>query len=539
MLKYSAVASFVLLFTACLGLSGQDLAHIRLDSVNSSYDEHSPMLSPDGKRLYFTRSGHPANIGGVLDRGDIWYSEKTDEGWSGPIHAGEVINHPGLNGVVGFSANGDRIYLLNYFDPDDDGNGKLKNGIAVSRLVNGSWQSPELLRIRYFSNQSAHISATISKNENVLIMAIRSYETEGNEDLYVSFKQADGEWSQPKNLGLAINTYAEEWTPFLSEDERTLYFASNGHGGLGSRDIFSTRRVDDSWTSWTKPVNLGASVNTVGVERSYSISSLGDMAYLSSTQNSEGFGDIVAQTIDLEQPAERDTLSVTEPEPEIPITIEEPQPIMVVMTFQVKDERTEELVDAKVVLKYEGKEVVVNTSEVDSEERKFIVTFQEGTDVEVNIEAKGYLKYQETFKASSSPETGGKDLGDGVESFLLIREEVGTKVEIENVLFNRASATFANPQVATKQIDKLIELMDANPGMAIRLEGHTDNRGDAKLLKELSEERVKAVRRYMISRGISGDRIEFVGFGGEKPLTDNDSTEGREINRRVEFVIIK
>ena len=107
------------------------------------------------------------------------------------------------------------------------------------------------------------------------------------------------------------------------------------------------------------------------------------------------------------------------------------------------------------------------------------------------------------------------------------------------MLFNRASATFANPEVAAREIDKLIELMEANPGMEIRLEGHTDSRGDAKLLKELSEERVKAVRRYMISKGISGDRIQFVGFGGEQPLTDNDSTEGRELNRRVEFVIIK
>ena len=539
MFKFS-VNLIVLLFFACPGLLAQGSAYTGLDGINSAYDEHSPMLSPDGKRLYFTRANHPENIGGVPDPGDIWYTEKKDSGWSVAIHAGSVINHPGLNGVVGFSPTGDRTYLLNHFAPNNKGIRKLTNGIAVSHLVNGAWQQPERLKIKYFFNKSSHISATISREEHVLIMAMQSYYTAGNEDLYISFKQADGTWSQPKNLGLPINTASEEWTPYLANDNRTLYFASNGHGGAGSRDIFRTQRINDTWMDWTTPENLGTSVNTGGSERSYSIADQGAMVFFASIQNSDGSGDIIVQKKQSISVVQEDTVLVEKSESElIALSTAPSQPTMVAMTFQVKDSRTREPADAQVVLKHQDKEVTFNTSESGVEKGRFKVTFEEGTVVTVKIEAKGYLKYQNTFSTTATSREGGDDFEGRVKSFFLTRKEVGTKVEIENILFKRGQATFADPALAGKQIDKLIALMEANPGMVIRLEGHTDNRGDAGLLKILSEQRVKAVREYMMVGGISGERIAYVGFGGEKPLTNNDSSEGRETNRRVECVIIK
>ncbi len=539
--KYAAVI-FVFAFFSSFMLNGQTLDHIALDSINSSFDEHSPVLSPNGRSLYFTRSGHPSNIGGVLDRGDIWVARKKGKGWSAPVHVGGAINHPGLNGVVGFSADGNTIYLLNYFDRNAEGGGKLKNGISKSELVNGNWTKPERLTIKFFSNNSQHLSASISRDERVLVMALQSYETEGNEDLYVSFKQSNGEWSQPKNLGNVVNTYAEEWTPFLDSDNKTLYFTSNGHKGLGSRDVFKTTRLDESWTNWSIPENMGNNLNTPGVEQGFAIPSVGEMAFFSTTQNSEGFGDLFGFPVpEKEEKSEVDALVADAPIEE-PQTKAEPQVVeksVVTMTFQVLDKRTEKVVDADVVLTYDEKEVIIKTNEVDSDNKKFMVTFEEGTDVNVSINADGYLKYHEAFKATANASTNTGENGSGVEQFLLTPEDVGTKVKIENILFNRASSSFAEPEVAQRQIDELIELMKANPGMAIRLEGHTDNRGDAKLLKELSESRVKRVRGYMISRGISQDRIEYIGYGGEKPITDNNNPGGREENRRVEFVIIK
>lgn len=551
MYKRAAVI-FSLIYFFCFALNGQELAHIRIDGINSSYDEHSPMLSPDGKTLYFTRAGHPANVGGVLDKGDIWFSTKSGDSWSQPVHAGADINHPGLNGVVGFSTDGQRMYLLNFFDPEGRGISKQKNGLSVSTMNSGKWGQPQKLAIKFFSNESSHISATISKDEKAIIMSIQSYETEGNEDLYVSVKEENGEWSQPKNMGTTINTYAQEWVPFLSDDMKSLYFTSNGHGGSGGRDIFmSERQNDSSWFEWSTPRNLGDKLNSVGTEQGLSFVSGDELAYFSSTQNSEGFGDIFAYSMPESIPEAEVTtpqIQLTEAEPleqtkvavrtapiavKVP-TVEQPKK-EVLMTFEVMDSRTEAFVDANVTLTYNGEERIVNTAELASDAKRFELTLVEGTDLKVSIEQSGYLKYQKLFKAGKSPSNGA----EGIQRLMLTREEVGTTVEIENILFNRARASFANPEIATGQIDELVQLMKDNPGMAIRLEGHTDNRGDERLLQQLSEERVQTVRDYILSKGIDGSRIEFVGYGGTKPLSDNKSPEGIEINRRVEFVIIR
>ncbi|OEK04326.1 hypothetical protein BFP71_12650 [Roseivirga misakiensis] len=526
-----------MLMLALSSLKAQQTAHVVLDSINSSYDEHSPMLSPDGQRLYFTRAGHPANIGGVLDQGDIWYAQKSGDGWSRPVHAGPELNHPGLNGIVGFSADGQRLYLLNFFDKTARAGSKLKNGIAVAKKSGNSWGEPELLPIKYFSNSSAHISATISRDESVLIMSIISYNTEGNEDLYYSLKGANGEWSQPKGLGENINTYAEEWTPYLGSDNKTLYFTSNGHEGFGSRDIFVTEKQGNSWESWSEPKNLGDAINTKGVEQGYAIPFSGTIAYFSSTQNSEGFGDLFGFPIDKEEPVIIDAPVVDEPEPQpqtdiLIDTLEVPVPD-VDMIFVIKDQRTLEDVDGEVTFEYNGITKKASPSDYETlvDNRMLQMSFAPGTELTVSIKAEGFLNFERKFTAKRGTSR--------LQELLLVAEEVGTKVEIENVLFRRASAEFSDVETAQKQIDELIGLMNANPGMAIRLEGHTDNRGDAKLLRDLSEARVKTVRDYMISKGISGSRIEFVGYGGEKPLNSGNSAAAREINRRVEFVIIK
>lgn len=530
---------FIIILSSFTFVNGQDLLHIKIDSINSSYDEFNPILSPDGETLFVTKRGHAANVAGVIDQGDIWFATKSTSGWTKLRHAGNVINHQGLNGVVGFSMDGSRMYLLNYFDPDNSGGGNLRQGISVSSKINGEWTQPVRLAIKFFQNKSNHLSASISRDEKVLIISMASYTTEGNEDLYVSFKQENGEWTQPKNLGKTINTFAEEWTPYLAADNKTLYFASNGFdSGFGSRDIYVTKRQEGSWTEWSEPINLGSTINTEGVEMGFYIPNEGNMAYFSTTQNSEGMGDIFNFMLNEDQQTAPEALIETEvTTPEVREELVE-APNMVVMNFQILDAKTEQPVDAQVNINYGDNEKSFKTADLGSS-KEFMQAFEEGAMVYINISAEGYLDYKTEFEAVASAQSSGNEFGSSVETFLLTKREVGTSMTIDNVLFKRGSASFSNVEVAQNEIDKLIELMINNPQMQIRLEGHTDNRGDARILKSLSEDRVKTVRTYMVSKGIDRSRIEVIGYGGERPIAKNDTSASREMNRRVEFVIIK
>lgn len=529
MKRIIALSIIVFLFKIS-NLVGQKAEHINLNRVNSSFDEQNPIVSPNGKRLYFVRSGHPRNEGGVIDTGDIWYSEKDSLGWGVPKHGGSTINHKGLNGIIGFSADGQRIYMINYMD----NLGQIQKGITMSEWVKDHWSIPQPLNIRFFSNSSEYISGTISVDEKVLILSLKSFDNFGNEDLYVTFRQDDGNWSEPQNMGIAINTYAEEWSPFLSGDMQTLYFSSNGQETTGGREIYRTKRRGSSWVNWEQPVNLGPSINTEGTELGYFIPSSGDFAYFSSTQNSQGFGDIFAIKLD-EKGIEVQKTTQAMQQAEIS---KAPAISVITMTMQVLDALWEKPLDAIVKLNYGDKRVEINTAEVDSPEKKFLITMPEGTEVNVEISAEGYLNYKEAFTVASISQRSDAS-GSNVEGFRLTPKVIGTKVKIENVLFEEGSAKFANREISLENLDALVDLLDANPDIEIRLEGHTDNRGNPVLLKELSLKRVDAVKEYIISKGIAASRIETIGYGAENPVGRNTTDKGRGLNRRVEFVIIK
>jgi len=523
-------------------VSAQDLAHSKIDSVNSSYDEQNPVVTPDGSKLFFTRSGHPENIGGVVDKGDIWFADKLPDGsWSTPQHAGRKINHSSLNGVMGFSSTGTTIYLLNYLEITPGSNrGTIRSGLAKSTWNGSEWEQPERLNVTFFSNKSEEMSGYVTPDETVMVLSIQSYLTFGNEDLYVSFRQANGTWSQPKNIGNVVNTGSQEWSPYLASDKKTLYFSSNGHDGFGSRDIFVSKRLDDSWTNWTRPVNLGATINTPGVELGYHIPAAGGDAFFSTTQNSEGFGDIfntpldesekVLQSIELVSAV---VAPIVMPESEIE------GPPIVAMTMQILDIRTERpLEKATAVFSYGVQENVTNLVDVADPDKKFVVSFIENEEITVRIDAEGYLIYQEKFIAKATSQAEGNASG-AIEGFRLTPKEIGTTIKIESVLFNRATADFSNPSAAEEELDKLVGLMNANPTMEIRLDGHTDNSGNSKLNIKLSEDRVMTVKTYLIEKGILESRIEAVGHGGSRPLGSNSVTASRVLNRRVEFVVIK
>jgi outer membrane protein OmpA-like peptidoglycan-associated protein len=260
--------------------------------INSRYDEQSPVLSPDGHYLYFTRRFHPQNVGGEFDPGDIWFSKRNEHGeWDKAIRLGDFWNDDDFSSLINFSADGQRVYFLKFNRRSPDPS--IKQGIFVVELIDDLWSEPRHIPIKNFYNRSGHFSVAISPDERVLILSMESVGSLGYEDLYVSFLGAEGVYTQPIHLGLPLNTNMQEMSPFLSSDGETLYFASNGLVGEGSRDIFMSKRLDNSWLRWSAPQNLGSSVNSAGVELSFYLHHADEYAYLSSTQSSVGQGDLL------------------------------------------------------------------------------------------------------------------------------------------------------------------------------------------------------------------------------------------------------
>ncbi|MBX2945175.1 MAG: PD40 domain-containing protein [Cyclobacteriaceae bacterium] len=264
-MKYLILHQFF--FIAVLVASAQELdfsqsERLRSD-INSNDEELSPLLSPDGSTLYFTRAFHSKNLGGKYAGTDIWISRKDGNGnWTPAVNAGKPWNNKRPNAVIGMSQDGKTVYLLNAYN--------YKSGISFSKLVNGNWTKPEFVPVPGI-NRDDFVGIYVHPSFEVMVISMKGKDSYGEEDIYISLKNPAGEWLPPKNLGSSINTSGFEISPFLSVDKSKLYFSSNGHGGQGGADIFVSERLYDSWDIWSVPKNLGSTINTSGFDSYFSI----------------------------------------------------------------------------------------------------------------------------------------------------------------------------------------------------------------------------------------------------------------------------
>jgi hypothetical protein len=246
-------------------------------SVNGPFSEIKPALSPDGKRLYFSRVLHPDNTH-EQDFEDIWYCEfdEVTASWSDPVRLHGVLNNAGDNYINNVSVTGDTLILGNQYLK----NGKMRAGLSYSVNEHGRWSHPTSITIRNDYNRSVDANAFVSIKNGVIISAIQRKETFGGRDLYVSFWDGH-EASEPMNMGDVINSNLEESSPYLDADNETLYFASKGHSGYGGYDIFMTKRLDNTWTKWSEPENLGPAINGAMNDEFFSITHCGNYAVFS------------------------------------------------------------------------------------------------------------------------------------------------------------------------------------------------------------------------------------------------------------------
>jgi len=490
-----------------------------LIKINSAYDEQNPVVSPDGKTLYITIANHPQNAGGKRDPGDIWISVLEDSGWSVPVHGGSTINNTAFNSVAGVSRNGNELYLLSHYKAN--GSTPATQGISVSRKTNEGWSVPQNITIPYFINRSVTLGGYWLESQSVFIFSAESYSTAGAEDLYVSFNR-DGRWNELINLGSVINTPFQEMSPSLSADGSKLYFASNGRkGGMGSFDIYVSNRLDDSWTSWSEPVNLGTQINSEGRELYYrEFSALGFSLY-TSTRNSDGYGDVRMFTDSLySQPV----VEILSPVVEVPFVAISGNAIKI--SGRVTNSKTGEGIPAR--LTFRADSLYTTNAGI---EGNYSMRLKPATVYSIEVKEQGFVNLSERLDMQSI------NMNNVEMNFKLQPIEVGAVVNLKSVLFEMGTTTLLDESYG--ELNVVVDFLKNNPRVEIELEGHTDNRGDAKKNLVLSQQRVDKIKSYLVSNGINGRRIKGKGYGGSRPVATGNTEDARRLNRRVEFRILK
>ncbi|MDN5200026.1 OmpA family protein [Fulvivirgaceae bacterium BMA10] len=476
-------------------------------NINTHYNETKPVISPDGKTLYFCRQNFPANINGIVDPQDIYFSNLIGDSWSAAENIGEPLNDAFSNGVNTVSPDGNSLLLINEYD---DREGSL-NGVSLTYRTQDGWSVPERLNINDYYNLSEYADFFLSTDGKALIMAVEREEGYGDQDLFVSFDQWGNNWSEPLNLGAMINTSEAEFSPFLAADGKTLYFSSSGHGGFGKSDIFYTKRLDDTWLNWSKPKNLGSMINSPDHDAYYSTTAKGEYVYFVSSKGSNsGSKDIYR----IQLPKE------IKPEP------------VVMMAGSIIDSYTKKPVDATLVinnLKTKEESANVRTNPRNGE---YIAVLPVGRNYEFFVQAKGYLNILDTAHFAKY-----RQFTEVQKDIELERIEVGKTVVMKNIIFEQGEANLLSSSFP--ELERLVQFMNINPGIEIELGGHTDRTGSQKLNMELSERRVVVAKKYLVAKGVDEKRLKVKAYGSTQPIASNASEETRRLNRRVEIKILK
>lgn len=264
---------------------------IKIESISTEAEEIAPTPYGTGEKLYFVRADIKGGSKARKYGQEIWETTKVNGKWQEPTSIFKEANDVGNNGVIGSTEDGNKIYVFNSIQSRR----KLARGIAfTNKEEDNEWSQLKKVEIEGFEIGDGYYSFHVNSSEDVILISKPANDTTENEDLFISTKK-DGQWQEIINLGPTINTNGFEISPFLTEDKRTLYFASNGHGGIGSSDIFVSQRLDESWTNWTTPLNLGAPINSTGFDAYFIIGNNKEVFF---TSNRDGqFSDIYTTNI--------------------------------------------------------------------------------------------------------------------------------------------------------------------------------------------------------------------------------------------------
>lgn len=562
--------------------------------INTPFAEYGPVISADESVMIFT-ARTDKTTGGAKDPGvnqyyeDIYITNSVNGVWESPKNIGPPVNTIGHNSAMGLSVDGQKLFV--YVGDQGDGD------IFVSKLKGNSWSKPEKLD-KTINSVYRESSASFSPDEKTLYFVSARLEGNlGDRDIFYSRIDEKGKWGKPENMGPVINTVFGEEGVFMHPDGKTLFFSSQGHNSMGGYDIFKSV-FDETIKQWSKPENLGHPVNTPDDDVFVVFSADGKHAYFTSVRpEGKGEKDIYRITfledimkknvalfkgrviddkanplgakITIRDKSKGEIIGTFESNSEsgkflislssgktylvdvflegyIPFSesLDIPyksdyqeivreivlRPKVAYMFGNVVNEKDEPL-DANIEVVDNATNQVIGKYQADAS-GKFRITVPTGKNYGVVFTKPGYLFQSVNAEIPDSADFE-KDLG----KIILQKVDIGKKIVLNNIFFDFNKATIS--QESFSELDRAVKLMNEIKSLQIEISGHTDNVGTESYNQKLSEQRAKAVVSHLISKGIDKKRLSFKGYGFSQPVSTNDTEEGRQLNRRTEFKVVK
>jgi len=472
--------------------------------INTDGDEYINYVNTGNDYLMLTKRTRLASSQSKrpIYKEELLYSTRSDSLWENPTSVNLDWKDDLNMGSLNLSTDGRRMYFTGCYWPVGQGSCDL----YASHKSGSTWLQPYNLG-NNINTKSWESQPIISSDSKKLFFASKRAGGKGGSDIWMSIKLKNNTWSPPVNLGDSINTPKDEMAPFLHADGNTLFFASNGHPGLGGYDIFVSRQ--DELNRWSLASNIGYPTNSRYNEINIFSSIDGKQSLLSSDrEGGEGNMDIYS-FYNYEE-----TL---------------PKKIMYV-EGTVIDKVTRNPLKAEIQITNLKTSELINTTFSDSITGGFLLVAYQGIEYAFNITKKGYLFLSENINLVDSIEAESIK-----KQFELSPFTSGNQLVMNNIFFKFNEYSLL--QSSFVELDKLVLLLQQNPIAEIEIIGHTDNIGNADYNMELSQKRAKSVGDYLSRKGIENSRFETMGMGASIPIADNISEQGRASNRRTEVKV--
>jgi len=426
-------------------------------NINTSFNEGAPTFAPDGRTLIFVGCANEKRQYGGNRRGygscDFFITKKVGNKWLDPINLPGMVNSANWETQPSLSSDGKTLYFIR-----------------------------------------GQVRSSGGRNKR-------------NGDIYVSKIQSDGSWGLAVKLPANVNTPYSESSVLIHPDGKTLYFASNGHVGMGGYDLYMTQLQPDGM--WSNPKNLGYPINTENDENSLLVFADGKLAVFASDRPG-GFGSLDLYSFEL-------------PENVRPTKTIYMEGVVYNKVTNQKLEAEFSLIDLKT-----GVEVIHSTSDYQSGE--FVVTLPIDREYALIVNKDGYNPFSVNFNLTI-PENSDKPYH--MDAPLIPINNLGEVVTLKNVFFDLDSYNLRSKSFI--ELDNLVAHLNKNPKMVIELQGHTDAQGNASHNLTLSKNRAKSVMDYLISKGINKDRLSSEGFGSTVPATSVDEN-GKEVKLTEDYI---